>query len=183
MTLKYSLLTPAYCLFYATCSLATSEYSSEPSHVSIEKLGHQYQLLVNGTNFNIKGAGLSYPDGHNFSELKAAGGNSFRTWSTDYAEQELAGAKKLGLMVAMGLGLNKQLHGFDYNDSAAVAAQFQRIKEQVNRYKDHPNLLLWLVANEPNLLFDQSGQLLPVNPKVYDAILLIIFIKLILITQ
>ena len=168
--MKYPLLTSIYCLIHATSSLATTDKSSVPSHVSIEKQGHQYQLHLNGSVYHIKGAGLNYPDGHNFKALKTAGGNSFRTWSTDYAEQELAAAKKLGLMVAMGIDLKKQLHGFDYNDSAAVAAQFQWVKEQVNKYKDHPNLLVWVVANEPNLLFDSSDQLISVNPKVYDAI-------------
>ena len=168
--MKHPFLAYAYCLFQATCSLASTDKAAVPNHVSIDKQSHQYQLRLNSSVFHIKGAGLNYPDGHNFEALKAAGGNSFRTWSTDYAEQELAAAKELGLMVAMGIDLKKQLHGFDYNDSAAVAAQFQWVKEQVNKYKDHPNLLVWVVANEPNLLFDPSGQLIPVNPKVYDAI-------------
>ena len=168
--IKYSIIVSIYCILHAISSLAAADNSSVPSHVNIEKQGHKYQLLLNGAPFIIKGAGLNYSDGHNFLALKAAGANSFRTWSTEHAEQELAAAKKLDLMVAMGIDLKKQLHGFDYNDSVAVAEQFQWVKEQVNRYKDHPNLLVWVVANEPNLLFDPSGQLIPVNPKVYDAI-------------
>jgi len=168
--LKFPLFTSVYCLIHATCSLAITDKLSVPSHVSIKKQSHQYQLEINGAAFNIKGAGLNYPDGHNFQALKAAGANSFRTWSTDYAEQELAAAKEFDLMVAMGIDLKKELHGFDYDDSQAVTAQFNWVKEQVDKYKDHPNLLVWVVANEPNLLFDQSGQLIPVNPKVYDAI-------------
>lgn len=79
-------------------------------------------------------------------------------------------AEKYDLMVLMGINLQKQLHGFDYNDEMAVEQQFESVKEQIFAYKEHPNLLGWIVANEPNLLFDESGELADVNPKVYDEI-------------
>lgn len=79
-------------------------------------------------------------------------------------------AEKYDLMVLMGINLQKQLHGFDYNDEMAVEQQFESVKEQIFAYKEHPNLLGWIVANKPNLLFDESGELADVNPKVYDEI-------------
>jgi hypothetical protein len=141
-----------------------------PAKVEIIKQLDGYVLLVNGKPFQVKGAGLNYPDGHNFKALKEAGGNSFRTWSTDFAKEELAAAKEHGLMVLMGINLEKELHGFDYNDEEAVKKQFDSVKKQVQQYKNHPNLLGWIVANEPNLLIGEDGSLQMVNPKVYDAI-------------
>ncbi|MBT8120062.1 MAG: hypothetical protein KJN89_10135, partial [Gammaproteobacteria bacterium] len=39
-------------------------------------------------------------------------------------------------------------HGFDYSDESQVKAQFEKAREAVLRYKDHPALLLWGVGNE-----------------------------------
>jgi hypothetical protein len=73
-------------------------------------------------------------------------------------------------MVAMGINLGKELHGFDYNDDKAVEAQLERVKKIVVKYKNHPNLLCWVVGNELNLLFDKDGGLKMVNSKTYIAL-------------
>ena len=143
---------------------------NKPAHVTIVKEQDVYQLRVNGKPFIVKGAGISKAAGNNIAALAEAGGNSFRTWSQTGAEQYLAAAKASGLMVVMGFDLKQELHGFDYNDKAAVAAQFARAKAMVDQYKNHPNLLAWAVANEPNLVFAQDGSRKLANPKVYDAI-------------
>ncbi|GLP97644.1 glycoside hydrolase family 2 TIM barrel-domain containing protein [Paraferrimonas sedimenticola] len=144
--------------------------SATPAKVSIVKGEQGYGVLVNGQPYQVKGAGVSFTDGSNYQALAEAGGNTFRTWSTDNADIALAAAEKHGLMVLMGIDLQKQLHGFDYNDEAAVKKQFEWAKAQVLKYKDHPNLLGWIVANEPNLLFNDDGSLAMVNPKAYQAI-------------
>lgn len=141
-----------------------------PSHVEIVNKNGRFGILVNGEAFTVKGAGLSKVDGQHYESLAKAGGNAFRTWSTAHADSALAAAKENGLMVAMGIDLGKELHHFDYNDVEAVKKQFESVKQQINKYKNHPNLLAWVVANEPNLLFDDKGNLANVNPKVYDAI-------------
>lgn len=146
------------------------ESTNLSSKVEVKKHEGEYGLYVNDKPYRVKGAGINYPDGHNFEALKKAGGNTFRTWSTKYATQELAAAKKFDLMILMGIDLKKELHGFDYNDEDAVAKQLSSVKQQILRYKDHPNILGWIVANEPNLLFAQDGSLKLVNPKVYQAI-------------
>ena len=70
------------------------------------------------------------------------------------------------MMVAMGLRMGQQLHGFDYNDTAVVAEQFERIKKSVDKYKNHPNLLCWIAGNELNLVSRDES----LNPKVYNAL-------------
>ncbi len=137
--------------------------------VTIEEQDSNFHFMINGDIFPVKGVGLDFRCGNNFTALKEAGGNAFRTWSPLDVKQELDSAQKYGFMVALGLGMDKELHGFDYNDTVAVKKQFDEIKKVVDTYKDHPNLLCWVAGNELNLLLDTNGQLLDVNPKVYDA--------------
>jgi hypothetical protein len=93
------------------------------------------------------------------------GGNAFRTWRTDNGrntgDQVLNRALTNGLYVAMGLDVGHERHGFDYNDTNAVARQFQALVSQVQAYKDHPAMLIWIIGNE--LSFEK-------NPKVWDAV-------------
>lgn len=160
------------CMSTENTSSATPPSTGEmkPSHVSIQRHQGRHEVFVNGQLFPLKGVGINYVDGHNYRALAEAGGNAFRTWSTEYATEDLAAAKELGLMVAMGIDLQKELHGFDYTDKQAVKAQFDSAIQQVEQFKDHPNLLFWVVGNELNLLLDESGQLLDVNPAAYDAL-------------
>ena len=62
----------------------------------------------------------------------------------------------------MGIEVARERHGFDYNDEAAVAEQFERIKKEIQLYKDHPALIIWAIGNELNLR--------PLNPKVWNAV-------------
>ena len=70
----------------------------------------------------------------------------------------------------MGLAMGQQLHGFDYEDEEAVSEQFERIKKEVLEFKDHPNILCWVVGNELNLFLDEQGNRIMVNPKTYAAV-------------
>lgn len=65
-------------------------------------------------------------------------------------------------MVTMGIDVERERHGFDYNDSVAVKKQLERIKAEVMALKDHPALLIWGIGNELNLRYT--------NPKVWDAV-------------
>lgn len=144
--------------------------TTKPADVTIVKEQNVYQLKVNGKPFTVKGAGVNWKEGKNLAALAQAGGNTFRTWSPTNADKYMEEAQALGLMVIMGFDLKQELHGFDYNDQAAVSAQFARAKAMVDKYKSHPNLLAWAVANEPNLVFANDGSRKLANPKVYDAI-------------
>ena len=133
-----------------------------PSHVEIKTIKGKYHFFVDDKQFDLKGVG----GGGNLALLHQSGGNSIRTWGSNNGIQILDTARKYDLMVAMGLGMGQQLHGFDYNDTSAVAKQFSRIKQSVEALKNHPNLLCWVAGNELNLM---SGNV-PLNPKVYDAL-------------
>jgi hypothetical protein len=126
--------------------------------VTVHQANGRYELLRGGQPYFVKGAGGSqYPE-----RIAAYGGNSIRTWGTDDAPQVLAAANKNGLTVMLGLDVARERHGFDYNDAAAVAAQLQKIKGEVLKYKDDPAVLLWGIGNELNLDYT--------NPKVWDAV-------------
>lgn len=152
------------------CLLSACNNSAQtPSEVKVVKQNGQYSLTVNGQPFTVKGVGLGFKNKERVVALKEAGGNSFRTWQLDNIEKELALAEELGLMVAVGIRTGKELLGFDYNDEAAVAKQFEQVMASIEKYKNHPNVLIWVINNEPNLLFDDAGKLKQVNTKVYQA--------------
>jgi len=159
-------------MFFLTLSssvVASNTSSQTPSVVKINKQDNQYSLTVNGQPYVVKGVGMGYKNDKSVIALKEAGGNAFRTWGLTNIDQELAIAEELGLMVAVGMRTGKELLGFDYNDEDAVAEQFKRVTGAIEKYKNHPNVLMWVINNEPNLLFDEEGELKQVNTKVYQA--------------
>ena len=139
------------------------ESSEQPAQVAVVKEGDKYQLTVNGDAFYIDGAGLEFGD---VPSLASHNANSFRTWRTENgqksAREVLDEALENGLMVAMGIEVARERHGFDYDDEAAVQEQLERIKKEVMPIKDHPALLIWVIGNELNLHYT--------NPKVWDAV-------------
>jgi hypothetical protein len=138
--------------------LAVAGPPASPVKVTVHQINGRYELLRAGQPYFVKGAGGSqYPE-----RLAAYGGNSIRTWSTAGAPQVLAAANQHHLTVMLGLDVARERHGFDYNDAAAVAAQLQKIKAEVLKYKDDPAVLLWGIGNELNLDYT--------NPKVWNAV-------------
>jgi hypothetical protein len=131
---------------------------AQPSKVDIRNNNGVYRIYLNGQPFYIKGAGCV---GGAMDKLKSCGGNSIRTWSADNGREILDRAHKNGLYVAMGLDVDHERRGFDYNDAKMVARQFELLKSQVLELRNHPALLLWVVGNELN--FEK-------NPKVWDAV-------------
>ncbi len=139
------------------------ESSDTVTKVELKLENGQYQLYCNNQPFYLKGAGLEFG---NISSLKKHGGNSFRTWRVDNGKVSgktvLDEAHNNGLLVCMGIEIARERHGFDYNDSLAVRAQFERVKKDVLELKDHPALMMWGIGNELNLHYK--------NPKVWDAV-------------
>ena len=129
-----------------------------PVKVELVRVDSSYQLFRGGEKYFIKGAGGgAYP-----SRIAEYGGNSIRTWGTKNAQRELDSAHKYGLTVLMGLDVSSERHGFNYDDSAAIKKQLDRLREEIIKYKDHPALLAWGIGNELNLQYK--------NPKVWNAV-------------
>lgn len=118
-------------------------------------------LSVDGEPWPIKGVGGTT----HFDRLAAAGGNAVRTWGVDEGTGDLLDeAHRHGLKVAVGLWLGHARHGFDYGDEAAVRKQFDDARAAVERYKDHPAVLMWGVGNE------MEGFDATTDPRVWRAV-------------
>lgn len=123
-------------------SISALPAADPPGAVRIMKAGEGFRLERGGEPFFIKGA----VGGEQLELLKAGGGNAVRT-----EPNGLDRAQKLGLVCLVGLPLGNPRHGFDYADRAKVEAQFERIRDLVRRYRNHPALLLWNLGNEPEI--------------------------------
>ncbi len=149
--------------------------SDAPVNVEIRQVDGAYRLYRGGEPYYIKGAGLERqpPGAGSIALLAEHGANSLRTWRTDEAgttgQDILDEAHAHGLTVTMGLEIARERPGqgvgyfdFDYDDSVAVAEQLERVKGEIQKYKDHPAMLIWGIGNELNL-----GA---TNPKVWNAV-------------
>ena len=117
-----------------------------PVHV-VEQDG-KFTLYRDGQPYFIKGVGGT----SKFELLAETGGNSLRTWgSPDYNKSFLDRAHEAGLSVAIGMWVDHERHGFDYSDDAVVRDQIERHCKIIDKYKDHPAVLLWGIGNEVEL--------------------------------
>lgn len=162
MTFKLFISSLLACFFAmaatAQSSKPLSNKEAQPVKVEIKKEADRFQLLRGGAPYFVKGAGGTiYP-----ARIAAYGGNSMRTWGSNNAQKVLDSAHKYGLTVLMGLDVARERHGFDYNDTAAVKKQLEKLRAEVLKYKDHPALLAWGIGNELNLQYK--------NPAVWNAV-------------
>ncbi len=133
-----------------------------PSVVKVIAGKGGYSLLVNGEPYHVRGGG-----GWEFlDQLRAAGGNSVRTWGAATDGEVLERAHRLGLTVMFGLWLGQVQHGFNYADPKAVQEQLEKMRALVRRYKDHPALLIWGVGNEIELGTTEGGS----DPNIWKAV-------------
>ena len=127
--------------------------------VEVAAVEDGYTLKRDGKPYLVKGAGLA---GIDVATVAARGGNSIRTWGVEDAQATLDAAHRHGLTVSLGLPVAAERFGFDYDDPASVAEQRQNVKNAVERHKDHPALLAWIIGNELDMGFT--------NPRVYDEV-------------
>jgi beta-glucuronidase len=133
------------------------------------------RLLLNGQPVRLRGFGMHedgvlHGKGHDdarmvrdFALLDWIGANSFRTSHYPYAEEVLDYADRQGLLVigetpAVGLHLSlghmgdpgARTFGPDRIGAAAAAAHQRAITELITRDRNHPCVIAWSIANEPD---------------------------------
>lgn len=134
----------AMALLFAGPLFLGERVMAEAIPVELEKTAQGWQLLRGGEPYFIRGAGGDA----SLELLAASGANSVRTWDTKNIDAQLEEAHALGLSVTVGIWLGHTRHGFDYHDAEQVAGQFERARQVVLKYKDHPAVLLWGIGNE-----------------------------------
>ena len=133
------------------------------------------RLLLNGQPVLLRGFGMHEDaalrgKGHDdarmvrdFALLDWIGANSFRTSHYPYAEEVLDYADRHGLLVideAPAVGLHLSLgHMGDHGartfgpgaiEAAAGAAHLAALRELIARDRNHPSVIAWSIANEPD---------------------------------
>lgn len=113
-----------------------------------------------GKPYYVKGAASN----HLYDQVGKYGGNSIRTYHVnDKTQSILDMAYQQGLSVVLGIGLKKERdHNFDYDDEALVREQFETVKEQILKFKDHPAILMWGIGNELDIEYTK--------PSVWNAV-------------
>ncbi|MEJ7766437.1 MAG: glycoside hydrolase family 2 TIM barrel-domain containing protein [Chitinophagaceae bacterium] len=149
-------------LLFICCSAITySQQISKIKRVKIIKRKNTFELLVNSRPYFIKGAvGSDY-----LEKLKNYGGNSIRTGGNI---QILNKAQSLGLTALINLPVTAERDGMNYDDSAAVKTQHEKVMEIVRKTKKHPAVIMWALGNE--LDFIQANVKERYNSKVWEAV-------------
>jgi GH35 family endo-1,4-beta-xylanase len=117
------------------------------AQTKVVKTNSGFELQRDGKPYYIKGVGGEV----NMEKIVAIGANSIRTWGVERAQEVLDEAQRNGLTVMLGLWVQHERHGFDYNNQEKVAKQLAYFKTVVDRFKNHPALLIWGVGNEVDL--------------------------------
>ncbi|GGD20094.1 hypothetical protein EYD46_06880 [Hyunsoonleella pacifica] len=131
------------------------------AQTTIQKTGSNWQLLVDGSPFDIKGVTFGYDkDIENydtyFKDLNFLGVNAIRTWATgDNMPQLLEAAQKHNIKVMVGIWMRHGRPGMEDDDSfnylddkEGIEVMYNNAINVVRQYKDHPAVLTWGIGNE-----------------------------------
>lgn len=121
-----------------------SRYNEPQRRVHIRKQNGKYTLYKNNKPFYIKGASGSA----NLNLLKQSGGNAIRIWDTTNLGAVLDSARASNISVIVGLPVQNSNVADLYNHPGRIAAQHDAFKKIVNRFREHPAVLMWCVGNE-----------------------------------
>jgi len=134
---------------WAACGASVGEAGAGGAvRVELRRIGERWQLFRAGRPYAVRGVGgdASRP------LLKACGGNSVRTWGVDGRTRAMLDeAHRLGLTVTVGIWLGQRRQGFDYGDDRAVRRQLATARGVIERFRDHPAVLMWGIGNETEL--------------------------------
>ena len=150
-------------LFVATLLLLAVNLSNiyaQAVPVTIQKDAEgNWTLYRNNEPYYVKGVGGSVE----LDKAVSIGANSIRTWGIDNAGEILDAAQEKGLTVLLGLWLQHERHGFDYDNAEKVKQQLEFFTAIVEKYKNHPALLAWGVGNEVDLFYTNTNVWYAVN--------------------
>lgn len=140
-----------YLFFISLCILACGEKNEVKTFPTVDikyENGHA-KLYRNGLPYHIKGASGT----EHLEKVALYGGNSIRTWSLHNAEILLDEAQKYGLTVTLGIEIGRPYWGesFNYWNIYAVDKKINKLRPYIEKFKDHPALLMWGVGNEVTL--------------------------------
>lgn len=122
-------------------------------------------LLVNRAPFKLRGAAGDGP----LPELAKLGATTIRTYGGDPGAT-LDAAEKAGLKVMVGLWVEHPRRGVDYADRAFVERQKAEFGQIVERYKDHPALLMWGIGNEVESELADDGAVWPAIEEIASMV-------------
>lgn len=175
---RYVQLLLVVCLSIVSCEKNPAAYelpdnndddAAELRDVKVQtvKVNGNWRLYKDGELFYIRGAGFStstYEQPDYYSKMLVDyGGNTIRTYGiSETTGDVLDAAHANGLSVAVGLWVNREADGFDYDNEELVQQQLDKMRADVLKYKDHPAVLLWMVGNESEARYT--------NLKLWDAI-------------
>lgn len=104
-----------------------------------------FHLIRNGGPFYIKGAAGN----SNLKELADAGGNTVRLYDTINLQNNLDEAFKYGLAVIVDIPIPPYSR-FNYLDEEENRILKQKIRELIQKNRNHSALLMWNLGNEVN---------------------------------
>lgn len=93
------------------------------------------RLLVDGQELYVKGACNNF-----YAEAADFGANVVRTYRVSDKSKAIPGCPGKRTPMSISDFIKRETDGFDYNNAAAVKAQFDEMKATVERFKDHPAL-------------------------------------------
>jgi hypothetical protein len=128
--------------------------------------GRGWMLSVDKKPFYIHGVGCGLSRGKKGEDYllmaKEVGANSVRTWGVDQGNQEyLDSAWSKGLHVDAGIWINwaESEKGISYlNKNAYVDGKRAEALAYIQRFKDHPAILMWNVGNEAIYFSKSEGE-------------------------
>ena len=140
-------------LAYFLCFCILGVRTLDAQTTKIQHNGVGFTFMRDGKPYYVKGVGGEV----NLEKAVQIGANSIRTWGVENAQKVLDEAHKNGLTVMLGLWLQHERHGFDYDNKEKVLKQLNYFKTIIEKFKDHPALLMWGIGNELDLQYSNTN--------------------------